>query len=148
MRCVPFRPPSPKMDITDSQPRLPPAAALVPSAPPLATVDVFDDDLSDAALTQLEAEIEQGLSSASPDGLSRLANGASTKDVSSSDDAMIIESDDEDVKQPVFSRSKKRATEREYFDPELYGLRRSVRLTALSTLCKPFLSSSVCYSGS
>jgi len=135
------------MDIAGSQPWLPPAAALVPAAFPLAKVDAFDDDLSDTSLSQLGAEIEQGLSSALPDGRSRFANGTSSQDVSPSDDAMIIESDDEDVKQPVSSRSKKRVSGREYFDPELYGLRRSVSLTALSCP-STFISSSVCYSGS
>jgi len=135
------------MDITDTQSRLPPAAALESPALPLAKVDAFDDDLSDTSLSQLGVEIEQGLSSALPDGLSRLANGMSTNDVSPSDDAMIIESDDEDIKQPVSSRSKKRVTEREYFDPELYGLRRSVRLTALSRPSNTFVSSSLCSSG-
>jgi hypothetical protein len=66
---------------------------------------------SDSDLSDLEAEIEKDLSSASP------VNG--TKD--SSDDDMDIDSEDEKP-----SKNKKRNNAKEYYDPELYGLRRSV----------------------
>lgn|SRR5579862_9802740 len=67
---------------------------------------------SDSDLSQFEAEIEKNLSSASPP-----VNG--TKD--DSEDPMDVDSEDE---KPI--KTKRRTSTKEYFDPELYGLRRSV----------------------
>lgn len=78
-----------------------------------------DDDLSDSDLSQFQAEIEQNLSSASPG--SSPANGAILQ---ASDDAMDV--DTEDMKQANMANFRKRTVVREYYDPELYGLRRSV----------------------
>lgn len=68
---------------------------------------------SDSDLSQFEAQIEKDLDSASP------INGV--KD--DSDDAMDIESEED---KPV--KGKRRTSVKEYYDPELYGLRRSVSL--------------------
>jgi hypothetical protein len=124
------------MDLADSPPRPPPAAAPILSPSPPAKDERFDDGLSDTSLSQLEAEIEQGLSSDSPDSRSHgiAVNGTSTKDGSLSDDAMDVDSDDDDGDRAVPSHPKKRVSGREYFDPELYGLRRSVCST-LPHLC-------------
>jgi hypothetical protein len=119
------------MDLADSPPRPPPAAAPILPPSPVSKDESLDDGLSDTSLSQLEAEIEQGLSSDSPDSRSHgiAVNGTSTKDGSLSDDAMDVDSDDDEGNQAVPSHPKKRVSEREYFDPELYGLRRSVSPT-------------------
>ena len=78
-----------------------------------------DDDLSDSDLSQFQAEIEQNLSSASPGSTS--ANGAI---IQASDDAMDV--DTEEMKLGNMANSRKRTAVKEYYDPELYGLRRSV----------------------
>jgi hypothetical protein len=133
MRCRPLGRRLSMMDLADSPPHLPPTSTSIPPSSSPAKVGAFDDDLSDSSLSQLEAEIEQGLASASPDTRRVVTNGTTAMAVSPSDDAMEIDSDEEDVKQHrVSSRSKKRLTEREYFDPDLYGLRRSVSPTTIN----------------
>ena len=79
-----------------------------------------DDDLSESGLSELGAEIEQNLSSATPEG-----SGEGDDVEHDSDDAMDIESD-EDSRPMQENRPRKRASVREHYDPELYGLRRSV----------------------
>jgi TATA-binding protein-associated factor Taf7 len=83
------------------------------------------DDMSDSDLSQFEAEIEQNLSSASPE--SSPVNGANDDDdnVSEDDDAMDVDSE-EDVKPSYANKGRHRASTKEYYDPELFGLRRSV----------------------
>jgi hypothetical protein len=81
--------------------------------------DDMEDDLSDSGLSQFGAEIEENLSTASPDTSAR----NDTHD-HVSDDAMDIDSE-EDAK-PSNSKGRKGGNSREYLDPELYGLRRSV----------------------
>jgi hypothetical protein len=78
------------------------------------------DDLSDSDLSQFQAEIEQNLSSASPES-NLPQNGANEHNFT---EPMDVDSDEE-VRQSHVSRNKRTVT-REYFDPELYGLRRSV----------------------
>ena len=85
----------------------------------------MDDDMSDSDLSQFEAEIEQNLSSASPE--SSPINGANDDDdnVSEDDDAMEVDSEEE-VKPSHANKGRHRASTKEYYDPELFGLRRSV----------------------
>lgn len=82
--------------------------------------DDMEDELSDSGFSQFEAEIEENLSSASPD---TSAHNDTNDDAS--DDAMDVDSE-EDVKPSHTNKGRKGANTREYFDPELYGLRRSV----------------------
>ena len=84
----------------------------------------MEDDISDSGLSQFEAEIEENLSSASPDTSARNDTNDHV-----SDDAMDVDSED-DVK-PSHNKGRKGGSTREYFDPELYGLRRSVCLPRL-----------------
>lgn len=90
--------------------------------------DDLDDDVSDSDLSQFEAEIEQNLSSASPE--TSHVNGTNNDDDNVSEDAMEIDSE-EDVKPSHHNKARHRASTKEYYDPELFGLRRSV--------CIPFL---------
>lgn len=79
-----------------------------------------DDDLSDSDLSQFEAEIEQNLSSASPG--SSAPNGVNEH---GSSEAMDVDSE-EDIKSTHVNKASRRVSTKEYFDPELFGLRRSV----------------------
>src|SRR5271170_4593772 len=94
------------------------ASPIVQSA--VALQDNQDEDLSDTDLSQFQAEIEQNLSSASPE--SSPPNGT-TEPVS--DDVMQVDSE-EDTKPVNLNKGRRRASTKEYFDPELFGLRRSV----------------------
>jgi hypothetical protein len=86
----------------------------------VAQQDTPDDDLSDTDLSQFQAEIEENLTSASPE--SSPLNGT-TEQVS--DDVMQIDSEEES--KPVNpNKGRRRTTAKEYYDPELFGLRRSV----------------------
>jgi len=108
------------MNIDDRHSSLPLSSAS-PITPAHQALDGdMEDDLSDGGLSQFEAEIEENLSSASPDTSAR----NDTND-HLSDDAMDIDSE-EDVKPSHTNKGRKGANTREYFDPELYGLRRSV----------------------
>jgi len=93
-----------------------------PASMPSMTVheDDMDDELSDSDLSQFQAEIERNLSSASPE---TSPQNVTTEHVS--DEHMDVDSE-EDVKFPGSSKSRKRANMKEYYDPELFGLRRSV----------------------
>jgi hypothetical protein len=86
-----------------------------------------DDDLSDSDLSQFQAEIEQNLSSASP-GRS-LPNGTNEH---GSDEVMEVDSED-DVKPTHVNKVRRRMSTKEYYDPELFGLRRSVSRCSLHT---------------
>jgi hypothetical protein len=101
-----------------------PSSSLSPASPTvqpaIALQDNQDDDLSDTDLSQFQAEIEQNLSSASPE--STPLNGT-TEPVS--DDVMQVDSE-EDTKPMNSNKGRRRATAKEYYDPELFGLRRSV----------------------
>jgi hypothetical protein len=79
-----------------------------------------EHDLSDTDLSQFQAEIEQNLSSAS---VGNSPPNGTTDHVS--EDAMDVESEEE-VKPMHVNKAHKRTTTREYYDPELFGLRRSV----------------------
>lgn len=94
-------------------------SSLVPST--AAQDDMQEDDLSDSMLSQYGAEIEQQLSTASPERSA--PNGTN---VQVSDDAMDVDSEEEDVKPMHMKKSQRRVTAKEYYDPELFGLRRSV----------------------
>ena len=85
--------------------------------------DDLSDDLSDSDLSQFEAEIEQNLSSASPE--TSQVNGTNNEDDNISDDAMEVDSE-EDVKPSLSNKARHRTSTKEYYDPELFGLRRSV----------------------
>jgi hypothetical protein len=109
------------MNIDDRYPSstLSPASAITPAHK--AQDDDMEDDISDSGLSQFEAEIEENLSSASPDTSARNDTNDHV-----SDGAMDVDSEDE-VK-PSHNKGRKGGSTREYFDPELYGLRRSVCL--------------------
>jgi hypothetical protein len=81
--------------------------------------DSMDDGLSDSELSQFEAEIEKDLSSTPESGTPNGANGHA------SDDAMDIDSDD-DLRPSHAGKGRRRGSTKEYFDPDLYLLRRSV----------------------
>ena len=103
---------------------LSPASANVPSV--VAQQDSQDDDLSDTDLSQFQAELEQNLSSASPE--SSPLNG--TGEVVS-DDVMQVDSEEE-TKPVNVNKGRRRVSAKEYYDPELFGLRRSVsRLSSM-----------------
>jgi hypothetical protein len=93
--------------------------------------DDLDDDVSDSDLSQFEAEIEQNLSSASPE--TSHVNGTNNDDDNVSEDAMEIDSE-EDVKPSHNNKARHRASTKEYYDPELFGLRRSVCIPSLGIL--------------
>jgi hypothetical protein len=97
---------------------LSPASAITPAL--TAQNGDMEDDLSDSDLSQFEAEIEENLSSASPE-----TSAPNDTNDHASDDAMEVDSED-DVKTSQANKARKGGNTREYFDPELYGLRRSV----------------------
>lgn len=108
------------MDIDSRHPSssLSPASAIVP--PAVAHRDSPDDELSDSDLSQFQAEIEQNLSSASPE--SSPPNGTTDPVF---DEVMLVDSD-EDMKPVNVNKGRRRTSAKEYYDPELFGLRRSV----------------------
>jgi hypothetical protein len=108
------------MNVDDSHPSSThsPASAIIPSA--AAEDGNQDDDGSDTEMSDLEAEIEQNFSSASPG--SSASNDANEH---GSFEAMDIDSED-DVKSPHVNKATRRVSTKEYYDPELFGLRRSV----------------------
>jgi hypothetical protein len=114
------------MDIDSRHPSssLSPASSIVQSA--VAPQDSQDEDLSDTDLSQFQAEIEQNLSSASPE--SSPLNGT-TEPVS--DDVMQVDSE-EDTKPVNSNKGRRRVNAKEYYDPELFGLRRSVSHSQVS----------------
>ena len=83
--------------------------------------DNLDEDMSDSELSEFEAEIEENLSTASPDS-------SPDNDLNEhiSDERMEIEDSDEEAKTMSTNKGRRRAVVREYYDPELFGLRRSV----------------------
>lgn len=85
--------------------------------------DNQDDDLSDSDLSQFQAEIEQNLYTASPD--SGAPNGLGMNEHDGSDEAMDVDSDDDSKRRHV-NKTPRRTSGKEYYDPELFGLRRSV----------------------
>jgi hypothetical protein len=97
-------------------------ASPVSAAPPIAVVDGngLGDDFSDSDLSQFKAEIEQNLSSVS--SASSTLSGANEN---VSDDAMDVDSED-DVRPSHAGKGRRRGSTKEYYDPELYLLRRSV----------------------
>jgi len=100
-------------------------ATTVPSS--VAQDENQDDDLSDTDLSQFQAEIEQNLSSATPG-----SRNGTTEPVS--DDAMDVDTDEEQVEQANSNKARRRVSTKEYYDPELFGLRRSVSASHPSTL--------------
>ena len=96
---------------------LSPVSAILPAH--VAYEDDELDDLSDSGLSQFEAEIEQNLSSTSPGGTS---GDAAHLHVSNDP----IDVDTEELKPANANKARKRTHAREYYDPELFGLRRSV----------------------
>jgi hypothetical protein len=76
-------------------------------------------DISDSDLSQLEAEIEKNLTY-----LSQPRHSQSHPPEDMSGEPMDIDAEDE-IKQ-INAAKNKRTVAREYYDPELYGLRRSV----------------------
>ena len=108
------------MNFDDRHPSstLSPASATILSA--AAEDENQDDDGSDSEMSDLEAEIEKNLSSASPG--SSASNGANEH---GSFEAMDIDSED-DIKSLHMNKTPRRVSTREYYDPELFGLRRSV----------------------
>lgn len=97
---------------------LSPASAITPAL--TAQNDDLEDDLSDSDMNQFEAEIEENLSSASPE-----TSGHNDTNDLASDDAMDVDSED-DAKTSHANKARKGGSSKEYYDPELYGLRRSV----------------------
>jgi len=101
-----------------------PSALSSPSAMPVdspAHIPSASSSQSDSDLSDFQAELEKDLSSAMP-GSSVHANGEDAE----SEDAMDVETDEDNKPvQPNKSTSRRMST-KEYFDPELYGLRRSV----------------------
>jgi len=108
------------MDVDSRHPSssLSPASAIVQSDG--AQQDSPDDDLSDSDLSQFQAEIEQNLSSASPESS---PPNVTTEPVS--DEAMQVDSE-EDTRPVNANKGRRRVSAKEYYDPELFGLRRSV----------------------
>ena len=94
-------------------------SATVPIA--LAYDNGLDDDLSDSDLSQFKAEIEKNLSSVSPE--SSTLNDTANDHVY--DDAIDVDSED-DVRQLHTGKGRRRGSTKEYLDPDLYLLRRSV----------------------
>jgi|SRR5271168_3228535 len=107
-----------------------PSSSLSPASPidqsAVAPQDSQDEDLSDTDLSQFQAEIEQNLTSASPE--SSPLNGT-TEPVS--DDVMQVDSE-EDSKPVNSNKGRRRVSAKEYYDPELFGLRRSVSHSRVS----------------
>lgn len=109
-----------------------PASTLFPLVPSTAAQDeIQDDDLSDSELSHFQAEMEKNMSTAlvessAPDGTNE----------NMSDDAMDVDSEEEDVKLMHVKKAQRRVNTKEYYDPELFGLRRSVShsLTQTSSL--------------
>ena len=97
---------------------LSPVSAITPAL--TAQNDDMEDDLSDSDMSQFEAEIEENLTSASPE-----TSGHNDTNDHASEDAMDVDSED-DAKTSNANKARKGGNSREYFDPELYGLRRSV----------------------
>jgi hypothetical protein len=106
------------LDRTHSTSALSPASAPVFSA--ASQDENQDDDLFDVGMSQFINEIEHDLSSASP-AIDRY-NGTNDPDP---DEMMDIDSEEE-VKLPHVNKAPRRVPAKEYFDPELFGLRRSV----------------------
>jgi hypothetical protein len=110
------------MDVDDGHPNSTYSPASVPVPSTAAHDDTQEDDLSDSELSQLQAEIERSLSSASPETSLPIRSNENVFDE-------VIEVDsDEEIKRISESKSRKRVTTKEYYDPELFGLRRSVCL--------------------
>jgi hypothetical protein len=82
--------------------------------------DDLDDDLSDSGLSQFGAEIEKNLSSVSPE--SSTLNG---RNDNGSDDAMDVDSEDGAITSHA-NKGRRQGNAKEYLDPDLYLLRRSV----------------------
>src|SRR2546423_15152197 len=97
---------------------LSPVSAITPAL--TAQNDDMEDDLSDSDMSQFEAEIEENLTSVSPE-----TSGHNDTHDHASEDAMDVDSED-DAKTSNANKARKGGNSREYFDPELYGLRRSV----------------------
>ena len=91
-----------------------------------------DDDLSDAGMSQFIDEIEHDLSTASP-GINE-PNGTNDN---GPDELMDVDSDEE-IKSSHVNKPPRRATAKEYFDPELFGLRRSVCVFSPFYFCGGF----------
>ena len=106
------------MNLDDSHPTST-LSSLVPSI--AAQDEMQDDDRSDSEFSQFQAEIEQELFIASPEGSA--PNGTNEH---ASDDAMDVDSEEEDVKPMHVKKTQRRVGTKEYYDPELFGLRRSV----------------------
>jgi hypothetical protein len=120
------------MDVDDSHPNSTYSPASIPLPSTAAHDDFQEDDLSDSELIEFQAEIEQTLSSSSPE-----TNPPNQSNEHVSD--MIIEGDSEDeAKSEGVSKSRRRVTTKEYFDPELFGLRRSVCLSLLQCRQRDF----------
>ena len=115
------------MNLDDSHPTSS-LSALVPST--AAQDEVQDDDLSDSVLSQYRAEIEQEMCSASPEG--GALHGTNEH---ASDDAMDVDSEEEDVKPMHVKKTQRRVSAKEYYDPELFGLRRSVSRSLNQRCC-------------
>jgi len=110
------------MDITDTHPTSTTYSGPINGTSTIAHTSIDDDYLSDSGLSELGAEIEQNLSSATPDGSEQ-----DDDEEHGYDDVMDVESE-EDVKPVQENKSRKRTAAKEYYDPELFGLRRSVRI--------------------
>lgn len=108
------------MDQRHPSPSLSSTSPITPAQP--AQDDDLADDVSDSDLSQFEAEIEQNLSSASPE--TSHINGTNNDDDIVSDDTMDVDSEEEE--KPSHAKARHRASTKEYYDPELFGLRRSV----------------------
>jgi hypothetical protein len=79
-----------------------------------------DIDMSDSDLSQFQAQIEHDLSSASPES-SHLHGGHNNV----SEEPMDVDTDEE-VGLAHVNKGRKKTSTKEYYDPELFGLRRSV----------------------
>ena len=110
------------MDVDDGYPNSTYSPASIPVPSTAAHDGIQDDDLSDSELSQLQAEIERGLSSASP------GTSPPTRSHENVSDELIEEDSEGEIKPASASKSRKRVTTKEYLDPELFGLRRSVCL--------------------
>jgi hypothetical protein len=90
--------------------------ALAPtSVPAAAHIPPPEDSPSDSDLSQFEAELTKSLSTASADTLPRHVPAEESD-----------EADSDDETQGLRQGKTRRTIVKEYFDPELYGLRRSV----------------------
>jgi hypothetical protein len=106
------------MNLESAHPRSasPLASAAVPSA--LILDDDLEDDLSDSGLSQFGAEIEKNLSSPESSTL----NGTNDN---GSDDAMDVDSEDDAIPSHA-NKGRRQGNAKQYLDPDLYLLRRSV----------------------